>query len=544
MKKIFGKKMTVLTAGICAAVCVTGVGCQENHAQFYLNVYCWDAGYGVEWCDELIRAFAEQDWVQEKYPNMEYDFYSNDRESYAGEQLAAGKRVNEFNVMFGSNLEQYVGSGNIEDLRGSVYEQTVPGEQILYGDKMLDNFYLSNKFIPSGESVDTDNYKMYYTSWAAGMGSFLVNTELLTEAGLEKPVTTDEFFRVCDYFISNKIFTDKDGDAYAVYNSKQGTAAYLAYMFPALWAQYDGFENFLNFYNGIDDEGYISNGIFEREGRLKALEFYEKLIGEGYCYKYATSLEFMTAQLDFLRGKGVFMPNGDWFDYEMDDMKKEAEEQNVKMYEIEMLQMPVISALIEKTPTIKALDGETDDEKLAKVIRAIDNGATSYENVSTADFETVAKARSIIYTIGPNQQAIIPSYADNKELAADFLRFMATDIAQDIYARSTNGCSLPFDYDMKVSNPELYASLTGTQKSRIKAYEGNAVCGATILPSVNNYPLVMYGGLQPLNRTVNSLFETFSTTDMTALEIFNATKDEWTESKFKSACDRSGVSAN
>ena len=544
MKKFLKKCFTVFAACICLATCALGTGCQKTHAEYYLNVYCWDAGYGVEWCKEILKSFSEQEWVKEKYPDMEYDFSFNDREGYAGEQIAAGKRINDFNVLFSSNLEQYIGTGDIADLRTSVYEKEVPGETVTYGDKMLDNFYMSNKFIPSGEAADTDNYKMYSTSWAAGMGGFLVNIELLRNAGLEKPVTTNEFFDVCDYFIKNKTFTDKDGDAYVVHNSKQGTAAYLTYMFPALWAQYDGFENFLNFYNGIDEEGYISNGIFEREGRLKALEFYEKLIGDDYCYKYSTSVEFMTAQLDFLRGKGIFMPNGDWFDYEMGDMKKEAAANNVKIYEIEMLQMPVISALIEKTPTIKALPGNTDDEKLAKVIRAIDNGATSYENVSQADFETVAKARSIIFTIGQNQQGVIPSYADNQELAADFLRFMATDIAQDIYAISTNGCSLPFHYDMKTSNPSLYESLTGTQKSRIKAYEGNKVCPATILPAVNNYPLVMYGSLQPLNQTISSLFETFNTTNKTAMDIFNATKAEWTESKFKSACDRAGISVN
>ena len=54
---------------------------------------------------------------------------------------------------------------------------------------------------------------------------------------------------------------------------------------------------------------------------------------------------------------------------------------------IKMMKTPVISSIIKQTSTIN------DDKTLSAVITAIDNGETSYPNVSAEDFQRILKAR-------------------------------------------------------------------------------------------------------------------------------------------------------
>ena len=35
-----------------------------------LEIYCWDAGYGTQWCIDMVEEFKKQAWVKEKYPNL------------------------------------------------------------------------------------------------------------------------------------------------------------------------------------------------------------------------------------------------------------------------------------------------------------------------------------------------------------------------------------------------------------------------------------------------------------------------------------------
>ena len=98
--------------------------------------------------------------------------------------------------------------------------------------------------------------------------------------------------------------------------------------------------------------------------------------------------------------------------------------------------------------------------------------------------------------MGNQHNAAIPFYATAKDVAVDFLRFMATDIALESYIRTTGGASLPFDYSVKEKNPALYNELGPMQKDRFDYLE-NGRYEVVMLPEENSFPLARYGGLTP-----------------------------------------------
>jgi ABC-type glycerol-3-phosphate transport system substrate-binding protein len=97
------------------------------------------------------------------------------------------------------------------------------------------------------------------------------------------------------------------------------------------------------------------------------------------------------------------------------------------------------------------------DAKLSEVIKAVDEGQTSVAGVSADDFKAIKKMRSYVNTEGFASSAVIPSYANAKEVAKKFLLFMASDEAHQLYYDTTK-TYLPFDRSgvNTGSNPTLF----------------------------------------------------------------------------------------
>ena len=221
----------------------------------------------------------------------------------------------------------------------------------------------------------------------------------------------------------------------------------------------------------------------------------------------------MQAQTNFLKGEGVFYANGDWFAKEMESTAKQVKEKYGIEYNIRMMKAPVVSAIVNRT---SFKDAENAEEILRELIRCIDAGyatlATATQNpdnnveliasVTEADYAIILEARSIVHAIGPNHQAGVPSYAKGKEVAFDFLRYMATDKAQEIYLKETGGASLPFDYNLEEENAALYAELFEGEGKKIYQIEKDRLdytynqCYQTkVLPDPDSFPLVRNGNM-------------------------------------------------
>jgi hypothetical protein len=309
---------------------------------------------------------------------------------------------------------------------------------------------------------------------------------------------------------------------------------YFEYLFTIWWAQYEGISGYNDFWSGIDNNRYSAN-IFLQEGREQALEVFEEILDydKGYLTPNTFNLEFMPAQLAFLKGEGVFHVNGDWLENEMRDLTKD-----LKLDTFKTMKTPIISALGEKL-------GITDAE-LSAIVDYVDGEGEKPTFTSTADYteeeviDIVREARSVVQSVGAGHQAAIPKNATGKNVAVDFLRFMATDIAQEAYMTATGGNNLPFAYNVKEKNPELYNSFSTIHQSRID-YFNNGLYEPYTLPDKNSFPLCSYGDLEAFSDM--TLFATFSASGnkKTAADFMKETVDVWTESKWDRALKAAGI---
>lgn len=526
MKKFLS--MALVVCMFLSTLSLAGCGKEEKASATQLDIYILDAGYGTEWLNKVSEEFKAQDWVQEKYPDLSIKIDTNAESSYAEGKITAGANANPYDLLFGINLQTVYSKRDsnrntlLLDI-SDVYDSEVPGEEVLVKEKMLESAIVANAYTDiSGETA------YYAVPWAGGFNGILYNADKLKDYG-EVPVTTDELLAVM------KKVTAKEG--YSIMQSCENSGAcYWEHLYPIWWAQYEGYDNYMSFWEGKVD-GEYSVDIFKQQGRLESLQVLENVLGSANknLYEGANATAFIDAQTNFLMGQGVFMANGDWFDREMSDIKEGLKGEGYD-YDIRMMKTPVISSIINKTTTIP------DDATLAAVVKAIDNGEKSYAGVSEEDFQTVAAARQVLYSVGNLHNAVIPSYSGSIEVAKDFLRFLATNKANEIYAQETCGSGMFYKYDMQEVSPELYKSLSGTAKMRTDFYNDKNF-PATVLPNAQNFNLSIYGGVNMLNATAANQFEILfnEKNPKTAQEIFDADIKFWSDSAWSMVLSNIGA---
>ncbi len=524
MKKIVSLMMAstlALSATAFAACGKTG----ETKGDATLNVYVLNAGYSVEWLEGIKQAFTAEKWVKDKYGNVVVDVDEDGNIAYAADTIKAGRSANKYDVLFGMNLQSLYGTRigkdyMLADLK-DVYESTVPGEDCTVQVKMLSSAVKANEYMNvKGEKT------WYAMPWAGGYNGILYNAEKLAANNYQVPVTTDEMLAIME------AETAKNGYS-IMQSSKEGEkkATYWEHLFPTWWAQYEGYDNYTKFWEGKvyneETSSYeYSVDIFKQKGRLESLKVIESAL-KNNLYERAASTDYGPVQRMFVKGDGMFMACGDWFDMEMAMTVKDLVDHGDKVYDIQMMKTPVISAINEKLDSI----ADDDDATLAAVVRAIDNGATSYEGVSEKDFETVKQARNILYSVGNYHTAVIPSYARNMDLAKDFLRYLATNKANEIYTQKTGGSGLFFKYNVKESNPTLYETLSETAKMRIDCFSSP---DALVLPIPNNYNIFIYAGVRNFKTNFSSYEYLFTKTKTTAQDLYEYDIKKYDEKEWDS----------
>lgn len=539
MKKILASLLSLL---LVTAMCVgCGNKIDPNDTQ-KLEIYLYNAGYGYKWCEDLLDAFKEEDWVKEKYPDLKINFEKDELQTRARELMTASKKVNKYEIVMGSSLEGILTpDAGVEDLTESVYNSEVPGENgVLYKDKLIPSYLGSAAYV--GKDTQSSSNKYYQINWASGMTGLIYNEDRLTALGFAVPNTTDELVNI----MQDVKALGGSNPAYKQTTSlvTYGASAYCNYLYYTWWAQYQTVEEYVNFYNGIDSDTMSrSPEIFRQQGLLKSMEVLENMMHRDNGLTWlnpSTGREaYRETQNRLQRGDGLFMANGDWVDNELASFREGLIKVNGRADTVKMMRTPVISAIIERTPSIP------DDATLSEVVKAVDNGQTGYPGVSDEDFAAIVAARNVVYSIGPGHNAYIPSYASGKEVAVDFLRFMATDKANEIYIRSTNGASLPFQYNLKEKNPELFDRISPLQQSRIEYFSQMDI---NILPSQASFPLVRYGGLSSM-KTGSPLTEFTGGADKggygsVAESVFEREYKYWTDNNnanWRSMLSQSGV---
>ena len=291
----------------------------------------------------------------------------------------------------------------------------------------------------------------------------------------------------------------------------------------------------------MDSEGNLTSAVVRQQGKLKALEATEEMMEYTGLVASAERDAYRRAQNQVVLGTALFMANGDWFDMEERDFAENAPGAG----EVRLMNAPVLSSIRENAASIP------DDATLALVVEAVDSGCNTIaeaeamfpelagKNVTEPDFQTVHDARMLVYSIGPRHNVVIPECSPAKELAADFILYMATDKSLETYASVTGGASLPFDYDYE-QNATLWNSFSAMQKQRLTLFTDPDL---NIMPNVAMYPLVLRGGFSPWKPYGNPGYE-FLTNDWTAQGLNDQIIAYWTEnnsSNFNTACAQAGI---
>ena len=517
MKK-FSKILTVVMCFILALSTFTGCKPQSKQDPNTLDIYVLHTGYGHDWAEILKDEFLKQDWVKAKYPNLKVKVGYNDMTGYLGKQMQLGS-ASKYDLMFAAYAFGYQQNANVVDLTESVYNSTVPGESVKFKDKMNASIY--DKYTFNGDGKDKN------TAVPFNMGSYSIfyNETKLNEIAPRigktvdnvVPVTTDELFYIIEsvYQMNNNHetkfnFEAADANGYQKgypfeYSIMGANNGYEYPMFTAWWAQYEGLHNYENFYYGlVEDMGgstTTSKNVIKQQGRLESLKVLEE------CFKYdnhyyvpnPAELDYLQAQVRVFSGKGLFHFNGDYLPEEMkpyyEGIKDEAGDQVVRY-----MKLPVISSIVDRLPSIATAASAHDmttDEMLAKLIRDIDNDIATCQvsGVTKADYDALIEARKMIY-ISSGQCGILPSWSTTQEAAIDFLRFMATDVANAAVITGTGGLMMPFNYDYKENNPEDYANLLASQKDKVDLLS-NKVIPAVMVNGGECYPFGK-AGLTPL----------------------------------------------
>ena len=506
-KKFLGKVIAMLMA---TATCVSAVGCfgggdtlgEDNDKT--LQIYIGNYGYGYEWVEDAAQAFKEQAWVKEKYGEIEVPVpVHNSDKTYAETNILAGAKANVYDVMFSTasanasvfNTDKN-GDPYFEDLT-SLLDETVPGESVTLRQKMKPDILQGELLVkPSDVAKDqsTVEKKLYGMPWVNGYMGLLYNETLINqELGEQRvmPRTTKELQQLIEDLIASQS-TKAEADQIPV-SCFSATTGYYSSLFNLWWAQYEGIEEYENFYNGKNAYGDLSVEIFNQTGRLRALESVQMLTDAGKSglnHKECNTMTFTQAQSRFILRQGFMMANGDWFENEMRASSTDNPYANDK---IKYMKLPIISEVVDDG-MVTSVANETE---LVTIVQAIDEGKT-YEQakalvpaLSESDYNYLKDGRNVTNTID-GHVAYIPYYATAKSLAKDFLRFLATDEGIRIFMTKTNGCATAYQYDYSKLNftlPAMHQSKLEMQKD------------SKILKNGSSFPLQYLGGLRPFSKT-------------------------------------------
>lgn len=573
------KKCKRILIGLLASLLMVvwsagAVGCnKKDDSPETLEIYIEKMGYGVDWLDDIIEAFKQEQWVKDKYPNLNIPKpEARVNQGSATQRVIAGAKSNTADLLFGTTTatgwiyRSDEESSNFEEL-SDVYNSEVPGETgVIFKEKMLPSIR-SWVEQPDLSKADTDpDAKVYHVfPWINGYIGMLYNKDnldkLLGKDNYTMPRTTDEWMEMVRSII--KVQKDKglDNTDDAFINPFiYAPVMYWGASVSTWWAQYEtrsGYEKYFLGTARINGRDQLSPKVLEQKGKLRSFQTIESFVGAPGIDGEAGTEEiydkvdedsfkaqntFDRIQVKYINGQGVFMPNGDWFDLEMRNAVEAGKGSNITY-----MQLPIISAVSEKlsyykvgdTVFDKNADGTTKegdatrkvyDELLRKLVDHVD-GKCDKDEVEAlytakgksidrldADIAHIHEARHLMAPV-EGHEAFIPSYATAKDVAKDFLRFMATDKAIRIFAESTKGCSTAFSYDVIAQNPDLYDTFTDIQKQRLSMVQN----GGISMPVKASYRLAMLGGLDMSRYPSGSIEVNFSSESgrKTAEEMVN-----------------------
>lgn len=490
-------------------------------------------GYGHEWLEKLAddfnKMYADEGYEVELKISMAY-------ENKPELEIGKGAAKNDVDMYLdAANLESLLDASDktmrgqgavLVDLTESVWNQPAIGL-----NKQEESKTIAERFLLDDTNLYYNGVKTEYAGglyvlptgmelWSSGI---VVNPTVLAQFGYTAdnlPRTTDEFNALCALIASKSTETG----VYAYSWPGANAAGYLSYLFFEYFAQYSGAEAFLNFSmtrptTDATLEEILSDGwkVYEDTGILEGFRAMEPIMKPEYSPKGSASMTHMDAQHQLLTGKVAFMVMGDWLLYQMKDEYYNEASQCL------MMNTPVLSVIgtecgitdAELSEAVKMVDEDRSDADIIAAISGLDE----------AEVARIREARNIYCggEINLRSGMAIPAYADGRDVAILFARFLCSEYALGVIRN--NGykfnCYECADYSMDNETPFMQSVLANQDPG-----DGIYVGMDSSLSIVRSNSGMLYFNHPNLVQPVtfkNMILDT--TGEMTAEKMFEAEKE-------------------
>ena len=419
VRKKIRKALCVLIAMTFTASGMVACGGSENKGKDVVQLYYWNAGYGIEWLNETVNNF-NNNTAQYK---VEIEESAN--QTTVTSTLMSGE-TNPYDLYI-TGLSSWSGTepdmANLNDLLDSKYGT----ESKTLREKM--NSYALRMREHNGEvrSLGISD---------AAVGLFY-NAEMFAKYNLKEPKTTDELEDLAWEIQGKSDMKTSDGTKIAPFaHFKSSGNGYWKYVYEPWAVQYMGVDEYVNNFvklknaNGENQKdvlyGNTATGADNtaNDARYKVMQALERMLTKDTVHARSNEDSHTTMQTAFLSGQAAMMSSGSWLKNEMS-----VEDGSLNF---RLMKTPVLSAI---TKTFE--DKNMTDTELSAIIGAIDE-EKSYEETKTSlnmpelsenDYNRIYEARGITYGSGANggTHVFIPKYSDAKEAAKEFLRYLYSD---------------------------------------------------------------------------------------------------------------------
>ena len=465
MKKWFSFLLAIvmlLSLAACGGGSGAGNGDNAENEEKYANrskrfTLCYyEGGYGADWLRAVVTDYMD---------NVNQDVYISLKNS-TDNAVARDKITTQTGTydMYFIEVDMFQKAGVLEELSG-LLDMEVPGEAGVKVKDKIDPQWLSYY------EEDGSYYQMPATNfmgWNWTYNKTLLDSKL-GEGNWALPRTTEELFALGEQLFEKDVFLT----AFAGKDTTGG-ADYLRYCYEVWFAQMTGMEGYDHYFNCL----YNNNGtyelaqdyphnIVENKNAIEKTYATAQTLCQGrngmeFIHSKSESLTFLDAQ--FLLNQGsfrgaqeypiAFYYNGASAQQEMTDYVKDG---IIQQQDVRMMKMPVISAIIDRTPSIK------DDATLAAVVDYADGKGQLPEGVTQEDAAIVTEARNMMAEL-VCREFVVTKNAQNKEDILHFMAYLTSDRAQLIAAQNCNGLPV-LNYGFVPTEEELGFAFTEFTRS-------------------------------------------------------------------------------
>lgn len=419
-----------------------------------LNIMYYAMGYGTQWMEALAKKF------QENNPGVNVNLEIV-RTAGVIENSLRNPNYNDIDLYFSKSegygtldsfAKMYEGGQAVRDLT-ALYNTIIPGEDQTIAEKLFPGLRKMCQ-VDGRDTEDTADDTYYWMPYVAGNHCLFYNEDVINnalgEGNWELPRTTQELMELCEKLKA------KD----CVFFVPGMVDYWSTSLYQIWWAQYEGFENYTKFYEGIGyntsmkREEKNSNKIFNQPGRLAAAQTCYDLLNydAGYVIQNAAEIginrlneyqtRFMIQKYNY-----AFYVAGDWLMQEVQNNTTVDLDSTIKM-----MKAPVASNILEATNSYSAagekrLPNITSDEMLSQVVAYVDGEGELPAGVTEEEVEYIRSARNMVATLAPTHTVFAPVYSNAKTLADKFLLFMASDEGIQIFKDNCAGGFSPFQYE-------------------------------------------------------------------------------------------------